>query len=51
MSQMVVFRPVAKGIVSMADVNRGFISWDDLLKINAMIDMQAAYDKAEMDKK
>jgi len=48
--ELLIWRPIIDGIVSLADVKNGEIDIDDLLKINAILDMRAAAEHREIER-
>ena len=49
-SEIVIWRPILEGIVSLEAVKKGEVDIIDLLKINALLDMKAAMEKREANK-
>lgn len=42
MDEIVIWRPVARGMVSIADVNRGDVPLEHLIILNGLLDAQDA---------
>lgn len=42
MDEMLVWRPIMAKLVTLADVHSGLVDIVDILKLNALLDMQAA---------
>jgi len=40
--ELVIWRPILEGLVSIGEVTRGDVDIIDLLKLNALLDMRAA---------
>lgn len=50
MDEFLIWRPILDGLVSIGEVKRGDVDIDDLMKLNALLDMRAAAEKREMDR-
>ena len=42
---MYIYRPILAGRVTLSEVNRGDVSLGDLLRLNALMDMEADYEE------
>jgi hypothetical protein len=47
--ELIIWRPVMEGLVSLADVKTGLIDIVDLTKLNSLMDMKAAYEQKSME--
>jgi hypothetical protein len=47
--ELIIWRPIMEGLVTIAEVKSGDIDIIDLLKLNALLDMKAALEKRAMD--
>ena len=45
--ELVIWRPILEGLVSIGEVTRGDVDIIDLLKLNALLDMRAAMERRE----
>lgn len=50
MDEIVIWRPVARGMVNIADVNRGDVPLEHLIIINGLIDARDAAEAEAQDK-
>jgi len=48
--ELVIWRPIMERIVTVAEVKSGEVDIIDLTKINALLDMKAAYEQYEHEK-
>jgi len=48
--ELVIWRPILEGLVSIGEVTRGEVDIIDLLKLNALLDMRAAAEHRETER-
>lgn len=50
LEELIIWRPILEGLVTIGEVKSGDVDIVDLMKLNALMDMKAAMEKREMDK-
>lgn len=48
--ELIIWRPIVEGLVTISEVKSGDVDIIDLMKLNALLDMRSAMEKREMDK-
>jgi len=48
--ELIVWRPIMEGLVTVAEVKSGVVDIIDIMKLNALIDMKAAHEQHESEK-
>lgn len=50
LEELIIWRPILDGLVTIGEVKSGEVDIIDLMKLNALLDMKAAMEKREMDR-
>jgi len=48
--ELIIWRPIMEGLVNISEVKSGAVDIIDLMKLNALLDMKAAYEQREAEK-
>jgi hypothetical protein len=49
--ELIIWRPVLEGLISVKEVKEGYVDIIDLLKLNALMDMRAAMERRALEEK
>jgi hypothetical protein len=49
--ELVIWRPILEGLISVKEVKEGYVDIIDLLKLNALMDMRAAMERRATEEK